>query len=218
MKKSCELCRGVAKTFCESDQANLCWNCDAKVHSANFLVERHSRFLLCNVCHSPTSWSASGANLGFAVSLCGCCVADTGRRRQEAEAEESQGESRDEEPGYEDDNDDDGDDDEEEDEISDSEDIQVVPWSSTPPPAISSSSSEDSSRDGEEGEVFLKRSRETNPDPFSDDDRGSSLLRENSCKLPPSATASAFAGSLSTGMTRPMKIRKREDCHMGRFV
>nr|GMD33476.1 putative zinc finger protein CONSTANS-LIKE 11 [Ipomoea batatas] len=157
--------------------ANLCWNCDAKVHSANFLVERHSRFLLCKVCHSPTSWSASGAKLGFAASLCGCCVADTGRRRQEAEAEESQGESRDEEPG-----------------------------------------SEDSSHGGEEGEVFLKRSRETNPDPFSDDDRGSSLLRENSCKLPPSATASAFAGSLSTGMTRPMKIRKREDCHMGRFV
>nr|GMD38454.1 zinc finger protein CONSTANS-LIKE 1-like [Ipomoea batatas] len=189
MKKRCELCQGVAKTFCESDQANLCWNCDAKVHSANFLVERHSRLLLCNVCHSPTSWSASGAKLGFAASVCGSCVADTGRRRQEAEAEESQG------------------------------DIQVVPWSSTPPPAISSSSSEDSSHGGEEGEVFLKRSRETNPDPFSDqDDRGSSLLRENSCKLPPSATASAFAGSLSTGMTRPMKIRKREDCHMGRFV
>ncbi|XP_019158930.1 PREDICTED: zinc finger protein CONSTANS-LIKE 2-like isoform X2 [Ipomoea nil] len=214
MKKSCELCQGIAKTFCESDQAHLCWNCDAKVHSANFLVERHSRLLLCNVCHSPTSWSASGAKLGFAVSLCGSCVADTGRRRRQ-EAEESQGESRVDEPGYEDDNDDDDDeDDEEEDEISDSEDIQVVPWSSTPPPSISSSSSEDSSHGGEEGEVFLKRLRETNPDPFSDDDRGSSLLGENSCKLPPPA----FAGSLSNGMTRPMKIRKREDSQMGRFV
>ncbi|KAL4347120.1 hypothetical protein GQ457_17G024250 [Hibiscus cannabinus] len=36
--KSCELCMSAATTYCESDQASLCWHCDAKVHGANFLV------------------------------------------------------------------------------------------------------------------------------------------------------------------------------------
>ncbi|KAF9670891.1 hypothetical protein SADUNF_Sadunf13G0116200 [Salix dunnii] len=64
----CELCKSAARTYCESDQANLCWNCDAKVHGANFLVARHARALLCQSCQSLTPWKASGAQLGHAVS------------------------------------------------------------------------------------------------------------------------------------------------------
>ncbi|GAB4859497.1 hypothetical protein Ancab_010964 [Ancistrocladus abbreviatus] len=76
MKKSCELCKSPAWIYCESDQASLCWDCDFKVHGANFLVARHSRGLLCQVCQSPTPWSASGAKLGPTVSVCDRCVTD----------------------------------------------------------------------------------------------------------------------------------------------
>ncbi|XWS51988.1 hypothetical protein CRYUN_Cryun11dG0029000 [Craigia yunnanensis] len=55
----CELCGGLARMHCESDQANLCWDCDVKVHGANFLVAKHSRTLLCHVCQNPTPWLAS---------------------------------------------------------------------------------------------------------------------------------------------------------------
>ncbi|XP_009799649.1 uncharacterized protein LOC107767469 [Nicotiana tabacum] len=113
--KNCELCNGLARIYCESDKANLCWDCDAKVHSVNFLVARHSRSLLCHVCQLPTAWSAAGAKVGRTVSVCERCVND----------ERSGGEGEDEEI--------------------DLEDIQVVPWSSTPPPPPASSSSSDES-------------------------------------------------------------------------
>nr|GMC70522.1 zinc finger protein CONSTANS-LIKE 1-like [Ipomoea batatas] len=71
--------------YCESDQANLCWSCDSKVHSANFLVERHSRRLLCHVCQSPTAWSASGSRLGSMVSTCERCFGSGARSGHEAE-------------------------------------------------------------------------------------------------------------------------------------
>ncbi|KAK4766514.1 hypothetical protein SAY87_008156 [Trapa incisa] len=67
--RGCVLCKVVpAKTFCDSDQAALCWDCDAKVHGANFLVARHSRTLLCHACQRLTPWTASGAKLGHTVS------------------------------------------------------------------------------------------------------------------------------------------------------
>ncbi|KAI7743223.1 hypothetical protein M8C21_002765 [Ambrosia artemisiifolia] len=75
--KSCELCKSPAKIYCDSDQASLCWTCDTKVHSANFLVARHSRTLLCRHCQSPTPWTAAGDKLSpSAVSVCEKCSAD----------------------------------------------------------------------------------------------------------------------------------------------
>ncbi|XVE92855.1 hypothetical protein REPUB_Repub01dG0139100 [Reevesia pubescens] len=158
--KRCELCKLASRTFCESDQASLCWDCDAKVHGANFLVARHVRCLLCHACQSLTPWRATGSKLGHTVSVCESCV-NCGADREESEAE----------------NDEDEDDVVEEadtdDDVSVGDDIkdgnnQVVPWSTvsnTPPPAYSSSSSEDSS--GGEREVSkstnlipLKRLRE----------------------------------------------------------
>ncbi|KAL8507545.1 hypothetical protein ACS0TY_018186 [Phlomoides rotata] len=73
MKKGCELCSNPARILCDSDQASLCWDCDDKVHAANFLVAKHSRTLLCHVCQSPTPWSAAGPNLGRTLSVCHAC-------------------------------------------------------------------------------------------------------------------------------------------------
>ncbi|RWW84434.1 hypothetical protein BHE74_00006970 [Ensete ventricosum] len=72
--KQCELCDRSARMHCESDQASLCWECDAKVHGANFLVARHSRWLLCQSCQSPTPWRAEGARPGHAISTCQRCA------------------------------------------------------------------------------------------------------------------------------------------------
>lgn len=70
----CDLCgEAVARVLCESDQAALCWGCDAAVHSANFLVARHVRSLMCRACLGPTAWLASGARIGPAASLCCGC-------------------------------------------------------------------------------------------------------------------------------------------------
>lgn len=170
--KSCELCKSSATTYCESDQASLCWDCDAKVHGANFLVARHVRCLLCHACQSLTPWRAAGSKLGHTISICERCV--NGGDRDESEVEND------------DKDDDDGDEEEEEADSDDdvsvgddvNEDNQVVPWSTIanrPPPASSSSSSEDSC--GGERELSrstnsfsLKRLRENASDLRSQND------------------------------------------------
>ncbi|KAK8506779.1 hypothetical protein V6N13_065900 [Hibiscus sabdariffa] len=48
----CELCKEEASVYCSADSAFLCWNCDHKVHHANFLVARHVRRILCSKCKS----------------------------------------------------------------------------------------------------------------------------------------------------------------------
>ncbi|KAE9591791.1 hypothetical protein Lal_00038726 [Lupinus albus] len=135
--KKCELCNSPAKLFCESDQATLCWECDAKVHTANFLVTKHQRFLLCHVCQSLTPWHGSGPKFVPTISFCNDCVRNNNQEN---------------------DHDDDQDEDEDDDDIEndeDEEENQVVPWTSTPPPPVSSSSNSATSSsmlsNGEEG-------------------------------------------------------------------
>ncbi|XP_024399245.1 uncharacterized protein [Physcomitrium patens] len=70
---ACELCDGVAALYCEADEAHICWICDAKVHSANFLVARHTRSVLCGTCGTQTSWRASGANPTPLPGVCAEC-------------------------------------------------------------------------------------------------------------------------------------------------
>lgn len=117
--RRCELCKAKARMHCSSDQASLCWSCDAAVHSANFLVARHSRNLLCGVCQSPTSWSTSGGKVRPTVSVCEQCLdrerCDDSGEEEVEEAEAGEGEIV--------------------------EDNQLVPWS--PPPPADSSSSDD---------------------------------------------------------------------------
>ncbi|KAL5797732.1 hypothetical protein ACOSQ2_002552 [Xanthoceras sorbifolium] len=160
--KNCELCKLQARTYCESDQASLCWDCDAKVHAANFLVARHSRTLLCHVCQSLTRWTASGEKLGHAVSVCESCV------NGQAEDQESQGANDD----TEDDVDNDGDEEEEEEKEEEEGENQVVPWSTitatTPPPASSSSSSSEEFPDSV-NVLYLKRFRGNSSDLESQD-------------------------------------------------
>ncbi|XP_054816293.1 zinc finger protein CONSTANS-LIKE 1-like [Prosopis cineraria] len=165
--KNCELCKVPARTYCESDQASLCWDCDAKVHGANFLVTRHSRTLLCHVCQSLTPWKASGARLGNTFSLCESCA--SGMKDNGEEGEESEG-GNDDDIDTEEDLDDDGDDNGGDEDG----DNQVVPLSSMPPPPASNSSSseESNSRCNSSNIVIsetastisLKRKREDAPD------------------------------------------------------
>ena len=153
--KVCELCNSPAVIYCDSDQASLCCDCDAKVHSANFLVAKHSRTLLCHVCQSPTPWNGSGPKLGTTISVCQRCV----NRSRTVNETPSTDEDEDEEG--EEDGEDEGDDEND-------EENQVVPWSSTPPPPISCSSAseeESSSRfcNGEEGPSDSKSASSLKP-------------------------------------------------------
>ncbi|XP_060211457.1 zinc finger protein CONSTANS-LIKE 4-like [Lycium barbarum] len=169
--KNCELCNGLARIYCESDQANLCWDCDMKVHSENFLVAKHSRSLLCHVCQSQTAWSATGAKIGRTVSVCERCSNDNknipsvilqvtiseGRMYSDIIPTLT---GRDEIGGEEVERIDDNNDVEQEEEEIDLEDIQVVPWSSAPPPPLPSSSSSSDESLNSFGDFSLKRMRE----------------------------------------------------------
>ncbi|KAJ6753674.1 hypothetical protein OIU79_026499 [Salix purpurea] len=171
--EGCELCGSSARMFCESDQASLCWDCDEKVHSANFLVAKHCRTLLCQVCRSPTPWKSSGSKLCPTVSVCESCFTIHNNKNNHLQAQNamaSDQESR--EAG----NDLEESEDEEED-----GDNQVVPWSGptassssslAPPVSSSSSSDEEISCAGRNG--FLKRMRHSNVDLDSDDEIGCS--------------------------------------------
>lgn len=235
--KGCELCGCPARMYCESDQASLCWDCDAKVHGANFLVARHSRSLLCHVCRSPTPWRASGAKLGHTVSVCERCVDGCGGRKCGGAAEESEG-GNDDEVGMEDDDldeddeydDDDDVEDEEEEEEEDDDfggddedgDNQVVPWSSTPPPPeASSSSSEESLNSFSSGNrdvpgsftmLSLKRMRETASDLRSQDDfnRPSSQPNYASARAAAARSAADDGEAISEDALRPFKDRRIE--------
>ncbi|XP_044466176.1 zinc finger protein CONSTANS-like isoform X1 [Mangifera indica] len=159
---SCELCKSRARTYCESDQASLCWECDAKVHAANFLVARHSRTLLCHICDSLTPWKASGLKLGHTVSVCATCL----NRQQQYEGQR-----------HEELTDDDQEDGEEDAEVEEGEN-QVVPLStiaSTPPPATSSSSSDEVSPSS------LKRRREEASDLQLQDEENVSSSQRKHC-------------------------------------
>ncbi|XP_024960016.1 zinc finger protein CONSTANS-LIKE 4-like [Cynara cardunculus var. scolymus] len=163
--KRCELCTNVARMYCQSDNASLCYDCDQNVHSANFLVAKHSRTLLCHKCQSPTPWNASGLNLGRTASVCvNCLDEDSSQRRVLMEGgtshrgndgledncvvhddlrEEGYGETDDDDTEHSDESE--GEDvDEDEDEDAEN---QVVPWSivASAPITASSSSEEFSS-------------------------------------------------------------------------
>ncbi|KAG2299329.1 hypothetical protein Bca4012_010906 [Brassica carinata] len=147
-KKKCELCDGVARMFCESDQASLCWDCDGKVHGANFLVAKHTRCLLCSVCQSPTPWEASGLRFGPTVSICESCLAR--KNNYSVAGSSNQNLKKDINSNH---NDDDCEEGEEEAEN------QVVPWDAAP--AMSSSSSVSSGEEifSGDGGLVVKRTR-----------------------------------------------------------
>ncbi|XP_031104661.1 B-box zinc finger protein 23-like [Ipomoea triloba] len=177
-KRKCELCGDGARMYCDSDEASLCWSCDEKVHSANFLVAKHSRTLLCHACCSPTPWTASGAKLCRTVSVCPACLDQINHaqlRRDEGESNREMGSDvhqdfidsgSDYDSGYSSD----------EYEEEEGDENQVVPWSassspsSSPPPGPSSSGGDEgsfSSRDGG-GEAFSSTLRRRLRDDLDD--------------------------------------------------
>ncbi|XP_021299382.1 putative zinc finger protein At1g68190 isoform X3 [Herrania umbratica] len=57
MEKICEFCTTSGPVvYCKADAAHLCLSCDAKVHSANALSNRHLRTLLCDSCRYRPSY------------------------------------------------------------------------------------------------------------------------------------------------------------------
>ncbi|KAI3850597.1 hypothetical protein MKW92_018318 [Papaver armeniacum] len=166
MMKECELCEAPARMYCESDQASLCWDCDEKVHCANFLVARHTRVLLCHSCQSPTPWKASGSKLGHTISVCERCVKRCDKSNDEDDEESRKEDSDDDDDQFHDadENDDEETDDEDEidetddddDDADEDADNQVVPWSSTPPPPIPSCSSSNSDESSSSSRLVCK--------------------------------------------------------------
>ncbi|KAJ8754684.1 hypothetical protein K2173_010775 [Erythroxylum novogranatense] len=225
--KGCELCGGAARMYCESDQASLCWDCDEKVHCANFLVAKHYRSLLCQVCQSPTPWKASGPRLGPTVSICESCFnthnkndgkllkGSNGEYLKEFRQGDEQSEVGDDEFDNGSDNYDDEeeeeetveDDDDEGEEEEEDGDNQVVPWSGTassPSTATSSSSSEEQFSNGFfSSSVGLKRTRDNND---SDDEIGSSSFHLASGRLISMDERSSYLGSV-----RPLKQSKLKE-------
>lgn len=209
--KACELCKSKARIYCDSDQASLCWHCDAKVHSANFLVARHSRSLLCHVCQSPTLWNASGEKLGRTISVCERCVAGSDGR------EENQG-GNDDEIDADDDYDEEEEEEDSSDDVDEDGDNQVVPWSDTsPPPAASLSSSEQSSSRFYNGnrDISLKRLHENALDLCSEDDLDCTSSHKNIGTPSPGAAAARSTGSGEAAFVdslplRPLKSRRIE--------
>lgn len=52
MEKICEFCSASRPVVqCKADAAHLCLSCDAKIHSANTIVYRHHRTVLCDSCN-----------------------------------------------------------------------------------------------------------------------------------------------------------------------
>ncbi|XP_060200319.1 zinc finger protein CONSTANS-LIKE 2-like [Lycium barbarum] len=184
-KINCELCgKNRARMYCESDQANLCWDCDSKVHSANFLVAKHSRNLLCHSCQSPTPWSACGPKLSPTLSVCNSCL--------ETSCQVKNGERVEENYQTETDNDNDDDDDDEVESDSDEDEDeddgnQVVPLSSSSSP--------------------LKRARESDCLHSEDEETCSSSLNCHNLLEDNKETSS------SIGFLRPRKmLRTNEFC------
>ena len=160
--RECELCGVRARVHCEADQARLCWDCDGKVHGANFLVAKHPRSLLCHGCQSLTPWTGSGSKVTPTVSVCETCVERRGSKfERRAEVQESEAENDGDDDGEEEDDDDDDCDE------SDEEEKQVVPWSccshsAAEPPLVASCSSSEEEEEEEEYSVS-KRMRGTSP-------------------------------------------------------
>ncbi|XP_057766578.1 putative zinc finger protein CONSTANS-LIKE 11 [Salvia miltiorrhiza] len=194
-KGRCELCSNPARMFCDSDQASLCWECDEKVHAANFLVAKHSRTLLCHVCHSPTPWKAAGPKLGPTVSVCHACA-----HRNQHPSQTTETDSDDDDRQYSATETDDSSEDEDEAEAEDVDENQVVPWSDSPP------ASADDEEENENENVSLSSSKRARDDPFpSSEDEDGCCSSENAEMR---SYESESYENCSSSSLRPLKMRR----------
>ncbi|KAL1806983.1 putative zinc finger protein At1g68190 isoform X1 [Daucus carota subsp. sativus] len=71
MDKVCEYCKVLRPiVYCKADSANLCLQCDAKIHSANALSNKHSRTLLCESCRSHWAYIQCSNHQMFMCRRC----------------------------------------------------------------------------------------------------------------------------------------------------
>ncbi|KAL6186534.1 hypothetical protein ACLB2K_042654 [Fragaria x ananassa] len=57
MEKCCEFCRALRPVvYCKADAAHLCLSCDAKIHSANTVFNRHQRTVICETCQGRPAY------------------------------------------------------------------------------------------------------------------------------------------------------------------
>ncbi|XP_065881453.1 zinc finger protein CONSTANS-LIKE 9 isoform X2 [Euphorbia lathyris] len=71
MDKICEFCAALKPVvYCKADAAFLCLSCDAKVHSANSLSNRHLRTLLCDSCRNHPAYARCLDHRMFVCSTC----------------------------------------------------------------------------------------------------------------------------------------------------
>lgn len=71
MEKICEFCTAFQPVvYCKADGAYLCLSCDAKVHSANALSNRHLRTLLCDSCRNHPAYARCLDHRMFVCRIC----------------------------------------------------------------------------------------------------------------------------------------------------
>lgn len=71
MEKTCEFCLILRPiVYCKADAAHLCLSCDAKVHSANALSNRHPRTLVCESCRNRPAYVQCSDHQMFMCRSC----------------------------------------------------------------------------------------------------------------------------------------------------
>ncbi|RZR89447.1 hypothetical protein BHM03_00017201 [Ensete ventricosum] len=72
----CDHCgeAGTAVLYCRADAARLCLACDADVHAANALAQRHTRGPICDSCAAAPAVALCAAD---GLALCAACDDDT---------------------------------------------------------------------------------------------------------------------------------------------
>ncbi|XP_028124462.1 zinc finger protein CONSTANS-LIKE 10-like isoform X4 [Camellia sinensis] len=75
MDKVCEFCMGLRPViYCKADAAYLCLSCDAKVHSANALSNRHPRTPVCEACRYRPAHVRCSDHRMFMCHGCDCSL------------------------------------------------------------------------------------------------------------------------------------------------
>ncbi|KAE8701473.1 B-box zinc finger family protein, putative isoform 3 [Hibiscus syriacus] len=87
MEKICEFCTTSRPVvYCKSDAAHLCLSCDARVHSANALSNRHLRTLLCDSCRCRPSHVCCFDHQMFLCRGCDQSIHDASSRHHQRRA------------------------------------------------------------------------------------------------------------------------------------
>lgn len=68
--------------YCKADAAHLCLSCDAKVHSANTLSNRHPRTIVCEMCRNRPAFVQCFQHQMFICRVCDSAQHDLSSQHQ----------------------------------------------------------------------------------------------------------------------------------------